>query len=236
MPIAPAAVETWVFDLDNTLYPAGSSLFPQIDRRMKLFIADLLGLSIEDAHVLQKDYYRTYGTTLRGLMEVHGVQPGPFMDFVHDIDHSVLSPCPRLDAALAALPGRKLIHTNGSRRHAEQVLKQLGLTRHFEAIFDIEAAGFVPKPQAEGYHALLARHAVDPTRALMVEDIHRNLRPAAALGMTTVWVREDDHPDGPCVPQDESDLSHVDHVTDDLAGWLAQAASPAGIVRCGRLG
>ena len=217
-------IETWVFDLDNTLYPASSSLFPQIDVRMRRFIAERLHLSLDDAFALQKRYYREFGTTLRGLMLAHHIEPEAFLAFVHDIDCTVLDAAPRLDAALAALSGRKLIFTNGSERHAENVLARLGLTRHFEGIFDIRAARFIPKPQPECYQLMIDRHAVDPQGALMVEDIHRNLRPAAAIGMTTLWVKEDGHPDTEVLGQDKGDLSHVHHITDDLAAWLEQAA------------
>jgi len=226
-PFAPplGPVLTWVFDLDNTLYPATSSLFPQIDRRMRRFIADWFGIDENAAHLLQKRYYHEYGTTLCGLMQHDGVAPDLFLDYVHDIDHSVLSPDPRLAAILDRLPGRKLIFTNGSERHAEAVLDRLGLTGQFEAVFDICAAEFIPKPQPKPYQRLVERYGFDPAGALMVEDIHRNLRPAAGMGMRTLWVREEDHPDGPIPPQDQSDLSHVDYVTDDLVGWLEAVAS-----------
>lgn len=219
-PFDPATVTAWVFDLDNTLYPASSSLFPQIDRRMRRFIADTLGLSLDDAFALQKRYYRDYGTTLRGLMTCHGLDPAAFLDFVHDIDHSVLTPDPALDAALERLPGRKLVFTNGSARHARGVLDRLGIARHFEAVFDIVAADYIPKPDPAPYDQVVARYRLDPAAAVMVEDIHRNLRPAARLGMTTVWVRQEDYPDATVNRQDEHDLSHVGHVIDNLGLWL----------------
>jgi putative hydrolase of the HAD superfamily len=214
-------IESWVFDLDNTLYPAASSLFPQIDVRMRRFIADRLNLPLDEAYELQKTYYRQFGTTLRGLMLVHGLEPQAFLDFVHDIDHSVLSAAPLLDAALAALPGRKLIFTNGTEHHAVRVLDQLGISAHFEAIFDIKAAQYIPKPSPETYDMMINRHGLDSEGAAMVEDLHRNLVPAAAIGMTTVWVRQDDHPDEPIIGQNNADLSHVHHITDDLTSWLA---------------
>ncbi len=213
-------VESWVFDLDNTLYPAASSLFPQIDVRMREFIAERLGLPLDEAYRLQKQYYREFGTTLRGLMTVHGLEPDAFLDYVHDIDHSVLDEAPALDAALGKLKGRKFIFTNGSERHAEKVLARLGIARHFDAVFDIAAACFIPKPQPECYHAMVGRFGIDARRSAMVEDIQRNLVPAAAIGMTTVWVRADGHPDFPVLHQAGEDLSHVHHITDDLVGWL----------------
>lgn len=212
------ALDIWVFDLDNTLYPASCSLFPQIDKRMRRFICDQLHLEEDEAFRLQKQYYREFGTTLRGLMLRHGIEPAVFLDYVHAVDHSVLVPCARLDAVLGRLPGRKLIFTNGSERHAVDVLASLGISRHFEGIFDIVAAGYIPKPQPETYAAMVKRHGFDPRRAAMFEDLHRNLRPAHAIGMTTVWVKEDDHPDFPHHP--DEDIGHVHHITDDLAGWL----------------
>lgn len=212
---------TWVFDLDNTLYPASCSLFPQIDLRMRQFIAERLGLSLDEAFRLQKRYYREFGTTLRGLMLVHGIEPAVFLDYVHEIDCSVLDPDPRLEAALTRLEGRKLIFTNGSERHAVNVLQRLGLDRHFEAIFDIRAAEYLPKPEPATYERMVARHAFDARSAAMFEDIHRNLVPAAAIGMTTVWVRDEVHCFGPNDGYHET--SHVHHVTEDLAAWLEEA-------------
>ncbi|MGE5548282.1 MAG: pyrimidine 5'-nucleotidase [Solirubrobacterales bacterium] len=214
-------VDSWVFDLDNTLYPASSSLFPQIDVRMRQFIADRLGMDLDAAYRLQKRYYREFGTTLRGLMLVHGIEPAAFLEYVHDIDHSVLAAAPVLDRALAGLPGRKLIFTNGTERHAVNVLDRLGIAHHFEGIFDIVAAEFLPKPQPDSYRMMVERHGVDARSAAMVEDLHRNLVPAEAIGMTTVWVREIGHPDAALAMQDDGDLSHVHHITDDLAPWLA---------------
>ncbi|MBI3445033.1 MAG: pyrimidine 5'-nucleotidase [Magnetospirillum sp.] len=218
-------IESWVFDLDNTLYPASSSLFPQIDVRMRRFIAERLNLPLDEAFRLQKRYYKEFGTTLRGLMLVHRIEPEAFLSFVHDIDCTVLDAAPRLDRVLAALPGRKLIFTNGSERHAENVLARLGIARHFEGIFDIKAAGFIPKPQPECYRAMVERHAVDPRAALMVEDIARNLVPAAAIGMTTLWVREEGDRDTEVLGQDQGDLGHVHHITDDLTAWLERLAA-----------
>ncbi len=216
-------IETWVFDLDNTLYPASCSLFPQIDVRMRRFIAERFGMPEDEAFRLQKRYYREYGTTLRGLMIVHGVEPDDFLDFVHAIDCTVLDVAPRLSAALGALPGRKVIFTNGTEAHAVNVMARLGISDHFDGIFDIRAAAYIPKPDPATYAVMARRHRLDPTRCAMFEDIPRNLRPAAAIGMTTVWVREDHHPDHVVqVPADE-DLSHVHHITDDLAGWLEEA-------------
>jgi putative hydrolase of the HAD superfamily len=224
MSLSPNQIETWVFDLDNTLYPASSSLFPQIDVRMRRFISERLHLPLDEAFALQKRYYREFGTTLRGLMLVHKMEPDDFLAFVHDIDCTVLDAAPRLDAALARLSGRKLIFTNGTERHALNVLGRLGIAGHFEGIFDIKAAQYLPKPHLDCYQTMLARHAVDPKGALMVEDLHRNLVPAAQLGMTTLWVKEDGHPDSEVLRDDHpADFGHVHHVTHDLVGWLEAA-------------
>ncbi len=215
-------VETWVFDLDNTLYPHHLNLWQQVDVRIRDYIARLLNLSQTEAFRMQKDYYKRYGTTLRGLMLEHGLQPDDFLDFVHEIDHSPLEPNPRLGAAIGELPGRKLILTNGTRKHADVVMKRLAIHEHFDDVFDIIAAELEPKPSPGTYDRFLAHHGVDPRRSAMFEDLARNLSTPHALGMTTVLVvpggtrevlREDWELEG-------RDAAHVDHVTDDLVGFL----------------
>lgn len=217
-----AEVEAWVFDLDNTLYPAHSDLFPQVDRRIRDYVATLLKLGQEEAQKVQKEYYRLYGTTLRGLMTEHDISPDAFLEYVHDIDHSPLVPNPALGAAIERLPGRKLVLTNGSRKHAEAVVRRLGLENAFEDVYDIVAAGFVPKPDPATYDLFVTKHGVDPRRAAMFEDLARNLAVPHALGMRTVLVV----PEGTREVFRESwemegqDAPHVDHVTDDLTGFL----------------
>ncbi len=214
-------VEVWLFDLDNTLYPPSSRLFDQVDRRIKAFVQDFLSLDLEAAHRLQKDYFHEFGTTMRGLMTNHGMEPEGYLDYVHDIDLSPIAPAPALDAALSRLPGRKLIFTNASTPYAERVLDRLGLGRHFEAIFDIAAAGYEGKPYPSAYDKLIAQHGIAPDRAVFLDDIARNLEPAAALGITTVWVTHDDHP-----ARHDPEGDHVHHVTEDLADFLATALGP----------
>ncbi len=141
-------VETWVFDLDNTLYPHHLNLWQQVDERIRAYVADFLKVSKDEAFRVQKDYYKRYGTTMRGLMTEHGMKPDDYLDFVHQIDHSPLTPDPALGQALEKLPGRKLILTNGTRKHAEAVMKRLEIDRHFEDVFDIAAADLEPKPLA----------------------------------------------------------------------------------------
>ncbi len=207
--------DVWVFDLDNTLYPRDCNLFAQIDVKMKAFISELLNVNVEEAHRIQKQYFRTYGTTLRGLMDNHGLTPEKFLDYVHDIDVSPVPPNPALNNVLHRIDGRKVIFTNGSVAHAENVLGRIGITHHFEGIFDIIAADYVPKPERSAYEVFVREHNVDPTRAVMLEDIARNLEPAHAMGMTTVWIRsKDDH------SAMGADGDHVNHVIEDLVEWL----------------
>ena len=210
----------WIFDLDNTLYCSSFNLFGQIDVRMKTFIANFLDLEPDEAFKVQKRYFREYGTTLRGLMDRHNVDPKAFLDHVHDIDIEVVPPNPVLDKALNELPGRKIIFTNADVRHAERVMEQLGVSHHFEAIFDIVACDYVPKPEPAVYHNLVDRFDLDPGSTVMVEDMARNLKPAAYIGMTTVWVRTDSD-----WGQEGSEGDHVHHVTDDLSSWLTEISS-----------
>jgi len=220
-------VETWVFDLDNTLYPHHVNLWQQVDERIRDYIVDFLKISREDAFRLQKDYYRRYGTTMRGLMEEHGLVPDQFLEMVHQIDHSPLTPNPELGAAIARLPGRKLILTNGTRAHAEAVMARLEVAEHFDDIFDIMAAELEPKPRPAVYERFLVRHNVDPSRAAIFEDLVRNLEVPHALGMITILVV----PKGAGVVLREEwelagrDAPHVDHVTDDLAHFLRTIAA-----------
>jgi putative hydrolase of the HAD superfamily len=208
-------VEAWVFDLDNTLYPAQCDLFKQVDVRIGEYIANRFGIPFEQARWLQKSYFRGYGTTMKGLMTECGVDPVEFLDFVHLIDHSPVCADARLDAALAALPGAKYVFTNASVPHSEKVLERLGIAHRFDAIFDIAAAGFEPKPHDAFYDKFIARHGVAPQRAALFEDTARNLAPAHARGMTCVLVETDNS-----WSMEGHEGEHVHHRTRDLAGWL----------------
>lgn len=214
-PGALSHVNVWLFDLDNTLYSARCRLFEQVERRIGQFVAETFSLDPVAARALQKRYFREYGTTLRGLMAEHGVDPRHFLDYVHRIDHSMLALDAALDAALGRLEGRKLIFTNGPVSHAEQVMARLGVAHRFEAVFDIAAADFVPKPDPACYLALLARHAITPRSAALIDDIPRNLKPAHALGMTTVWLATETEY-GEVGEQGE----HIHHRCRDLVGFL----------------
>ena len=207
-------IDAWIFDLDNTLYPASAALFPLIDKRMTAFVAEQLNLPLDEAFRLQKTWFLEHGTTLSGMMVEHGVDPHAFLAFVHDIDMAALTADERLASAIALLPGRKLIFTNGDEAYARRVLDRLGLGNSFEAIHDIHATAYQPKPHPAAYDGLCAAYAIDPTRALFAEDMARNLKPAKALGMTTLWV------DNGSEQGHDADRSFIDDTTPDLGHWL----------------
>jgi putative hydrolase of the HAD superfamily len=223
-------VETWIFDLDNTLYPSSCRLFDQIDERMGAFISDLLKVDRVEARRIQKQFFYQHGTTLRGLMTDHGVDPDAFLDFVHDIDHTPIPADPALAGALQALPGRKLVFTNGTVAHADKVLARLGLVGHFSGIFDIVHADYIPKPALGPYQKFLRDHAVEASRAAMFEDIARNLEVPHRLGMTTVLVSHPGNQDADVTNrQDDGGWDYVHHRTDNLARFLrAVISEPAG--------
>lgn len=234
-------VDCWVFDLDNTLYPPHSDLWPKIDQKITQFVSNFHGVDGLTARAIQKYYYQTYGTTLNGLMKEHAIDPHPFLEFAHDIDRSSLPPDARLDAAIARLPGRKFVFTNGSRRHAEATLEQLGIGAHFSDIFDIVASEYLPKPARTPYERFIARHAIAPMRAAMFEDIDRNLEVPAELGMRTILVVPDargDHKEAweRYISEGPGALGiRFDAVTRDLPGFLdtlsRQLAEPAPAAR-----
>jgi putative hydrolase of the HAD superfamily len=216
-------VESWVFDLDNTLYPADCDLFSQIDRRMGAFIAEQLRLPLDEAHALRQRYYAEHGTTLAGLVQLHGICPDAFLDYVHDIDLGTVSPAPDLAAAIAALPGRKFVFTNGSRKHAEAVAARLGLLGHFEDIFDIHALDYIhPKPTHEAYDRFIKAHGIAAPRAAMFDDLPHNLKTAHAIGMTTVLVDcRSARPEHQASAGWRELPAHIHHRTETLAPFLA---------------
>jgi len=209
-----AYVEAWIFDLDNSLYPHSCNLFELIDLKMGDYIQRLLGIDAIEARRIQKGYFHAHGTTLSGLMAEHGVDPHDFLDFVHDIDLARLTADPDLVAALGALPGRKFIFTNASEDYAGRVLDRLGLANAFDGMHDIHAMAYVPKPDPSGYAAICARHGIDPASALFADDMARNLAPAKAIGMTTIWV------DNGSEQAPDTDRSYIDFITHDIRHWL----------------
>ncbi len=217
----PSQVDHWIFDLDNTLYPASSNLFHQIDTRMGEFVAKFLNVDMAEARRIQKQYYRDYGATLRGLMRHHGLDPEAYLTYVHDIDHSPIQPDPRLAQALRQLDGQKIVFTNGSRDHALRVLDRLGITDVFDHIHDIADSDYIPKPHRTPYDKLVNDNAIDPGRAVIFEDIARNLEIPHALGMGTVLVQDREfHPDDGTGLPGQGDEPHVDLVTQDLPALL----------------
>jgi putative hydrolase of the HAD superfamily len=204
-------VTTWVFDLDNTLYPPHMRLFDQIEVRMTDWVMQALKVDRARADHLRAYYWATYGTTLAGLMREHGIDPGPYLNEVHDIDFSVLAPDPALARSIAALPGRKIIYTNACAPYAEKVLAARGLGGLFDAIYGVEHAEFHPKPDAQAFATVFARDGLDPTRGAMFEDDSRNLAVPHQLGMKTVHVAPEPEP-----------ADHIHHHTTDLAAFLAR--------------
>ncbi len=207
-----AHVETWVFDLDNTLYPPAARLFDQIEARMTGYVMRTLGVEAAEADVIRNRYWRTHGTTLAGLMREHGADPEPYLVEVHDIDLGHLLPAPELCAAIGRLPGRKVVYTNGSREHARRVTRSVGLDGCFDRLYGFEDAGYLPKPEAAAFAAIFALDGLAPERGAMFEDDPRNLVVPHGLGMRTVLV-------GPVAAH-----RHVHHATENLAGFLAQLA------------
>jgi putative hydrolase of the HAD superfamily len=208
-------IDCWIFDLDNSLYPASTNLFALIDIRMGEFIQQLVGCNAAEARRIQKSYFHEHGTTLAGLMRSHGTDPHEFLDFVHDIDLARISADPRVVHALDRLPGRKFVFTNGDEAYARRVLGKLGLANAFDGLHDIHAMSYVPKPHPDAYRAMCARFGIAPERALFVEDMARNLEPAKALGMTTVWVDNGSEQAGR-----DADPAFIDYRTTDIGEWL----------------
>lgn len=201
-------VHTWVFDLDNTLYPASARLFDQIEVKMTSYVMSELGVEAGEADSLRSQYWRDYGTTLNGLMQVHQIDPAPYLDAVHDIDLSGLVEAPDLADAITALPGRKIVYTNGSRRHADNIMAARGLTGVFDARYGIEDARYKPKPDQAAFEAIFALDGVTAAGAAMVEDDLRNLAAPRAMGMRTLWVTDAAHDPA------------ADATTDDLSDFL----------------
>ena len=209
--IAFSHVNTWVFDLDHTLYPPSARLFDQIEVRMIRWVMDALKVDRARADYLRKHYWHTYGTTLAGLMREHDLDPGPYLHDVHDISMDVLTPDPVLAARIKALPGRRIIYTNGTAPYAERVAKARGLDGLFDAIYGVEHAGFLPKPERRAFEQVFATDRLDTTKAVMFEDDPRNLAAPHAMGMGTVHV----------APEPET-ADHIHFHTDDLSHFLGR--------------
>ena len=209
------SIKYWIFDLDNTLYSGKTKVFEQVDKRMSKYISDKLNISVEEAKKIQKNYFYEYNTTLNGMIQNHKINPDEFLDFVHDINIDFLQKDPALAKEIENLNGKKIIFTNGSRKHAINVTKQLGIDQLFDDIFDIVDAEFIPKPSLEPYKKLVKKHKIDPKLCVLVEDIARNLKPAYEMGMKTVWIENDE----PWASK-FSDNEFVNYRTDNLSEFL----------------
>lgn len=210
-------IDCWIFDLDNSLYPASANLFELIDVRMGEYIQRLVGCGLEEARRVQKGYFHEHGTTLAGLMAAHAIEPREFLDYVHDIDLARITADPDVVRAIDRLPGRKFVFTNGDEAYAGRVLDRLGLANAFDGMHDIHAMGYVPKPNPGAYAVMCERYAIDPSRALFVEDMARNLEPAKALGMTTVWIDNGSEQAGR-----GADPAFIDFHITDIGEWLSE--------------
>lgn len=213
-------IDNWIFDLDNTLYPEDTNLFARVSKRMTLFIQKEFNLKEELARDLQRKMFKQYGTTMRGLMTEYDMDPEIFLHFVHDIDVSDMQVDMELKDLLGKLPGRRFIYTNGSVAHAKNITNQLGIKNLFEDVFDIVASNFLPKPASQPYDDMVIKFSVDPTRSVMIEDMAKNLRPAADLGMTTVWLRHNKD-----WSSEDSEGDHIHYAIDDLKLWLKEIIS-----------
>lgn len=222
----------WVFDLDNTLYPAHSDLFPQIQVKMTDYVAQFLGLPKEEARQVQKKYYVEHGTTLNGLMLYHDIDPHHYLQHVHDIDYSRLSHDLLLKNAIENLGGRKIVFTNGSLKHAESAIAAMGLGNVFDEIIDIAATNFIPKPKREAFETMINAHNIDANKSVMVEDLPKNLVTAHQMGFATILVWSDkiwhDEPKGHA-PAGAHDIAqdYVDYSTNNLGEFLSDVVEAA---------
>jgi len=215
MQTAFSHIDTWIFDLDLTLYPPEAMIMSQVRDRIALFVERHLQISSTEAHQVRHSYWQKYGTTLRGLMAEHDVEPHSYLDFVHDVDFAELTPAPKLRAHIESLPGRKLIFTNADAPYADRVLAARGLSGLFEDVFDIHRMDHRPKPELSSYHALCRELDINPHSALFVEDSVHNLFPAKKLGMTTIWVNHDREVKSPGYDD------RIDHEIADVTDWLS---------------
>ena len=209
------SIKFWLFDLDNTLYSEKTKVFDQIDKKMSQYISQKLSIGIQEAKEIQKNYFYEYNTTLNGLIRNHKIDPNEFLDFVHNINIDFLKKDHELAQELGKLDGKKIIFTNGSKKHAINITQQLGIDQHFDDIFDIVDSGFIPKPALEPYKKLVEKHKIDPNLCVFIEDIARNLKPAYEIGMKTRWI-ENDEP----WAKKFSDSNFVNYRTNNLAEFL----------------
>jgi len=210
-------IKYWLFDLDNTLYAGTTKVFDQVDKKMSKFISEKLNVSIEEAKKIQKDYFHEYNTTLNGMIKNHEIDANEFLEFVHDVNLDFLKKDKFLENEIMKLNGKKIIFTNGSRAHAENVTKRIGIDKLFDGIFDIVDSDFIPKPSKESYKKIIENYKIEPQYCIFFEDIARNLKPAHELGMTTVWIKNNE----PWAAK-FSDSTFINYKTDNLAKFLKE--------------
>jgi putative hydrolase of the HAD superfamily len=208
-------IKFWLFDLDNTLYSGKTKVFEQVDKKMSLFISQKLNIDLKKAKQLQKEYFHEYNTTLNGMIKHHKINAEEFLEFVHDVNLDFLQKDNLLASEISKLSGKKFIFTNGSRSHAKNVTKRIGVDEHFDGIFDIVDSDYVPKPSLEPYEKLIKKFDIDPKYCIFIEDIARNLKPAYELGMKTVWI-ENDEP----WAAEYADENFVNYKTKNLSEFL----------------
>ena len=210
-------IKYWLFDLDNTLYSGDTKVFDQVDKKMSKFISEKLNVSIDEAKKIQKNYFHEYNTTLNGMIKNHDIDANEFLEFVHDVDLSFLDKDKYLEDEIKKLDGKKIIFTNGSRAHAINVTKRIGIDKLFDGIFDIRDCEFIPKPSKEPYRKLVENYKIEPQYCIFFEDIARNLKPAYELGMKTVWIKNDE----PWAAK-YSDSDFINYKTDNLTNFLKE--------------
>ena len=211
-------IDTWIFDLDNTLYSADSGIFQQVHKLMGKFIVEHLNVNINEAKNIQRKYYKKHGTTLRGLMDNHGIDPDSFLEEVHKLDYSIVSPNLKLAKNLENLNGKKFIFTNANKKHADIILDKLQIANLFEGIFDIKMANYIPKPEIQTYEKLIETYNINPNKTIMFDDIAKNLVPASKIGFTTVWIDVGHENFSDDIA---SSKKYLDHQTKDLSNWLS---------------
>ena len=211
-------IDTWIFDLDNTLYSADSGIFQQVHKLMGKFIVEHLNVNINEAKNIQRKYYKKHGTTLRGLMDNHGIDPDSFLEEVHKLDYSIVSPNLKLAKNLENLNGKKFIFTNANKKHADNILDKLQIANLFEGIFDIKMANYIPKPEIQTYEKLIETYSINPNKTIMFDDIAKNLVPASKIGFTTVWIDVGHENFSDDIA---SSKKYLDHQTKDLSNWLS---------------
>jgi putative hydrolase of the HAD superfamily len=210
-------IKYWLFDLDNTLYSGDTKVFDQVDKKMSAFISEKLKINIEEAKRIQKNYFHEYNTTLNGMIKNHKIDANEFLEFVHDVDLSFLKPDKPLENEISKLTGKKIIFTNGSRAHAKNVTKRIGIDKLFDGVFDIVESDFIPKPSIEPYKKIIENYKIEPQYCIFFEDIARNLKPAHELGMKTVWIKNDE----PWAAE-FSDADFINYKTSNLANFLKE--------------